>query len=270
MKIQTDRLLKPKSALAGFLLAGLLAFSQASAQVSYTTSGSTIAEDFDAGLPSGANNFAWVDNTVFDGWYAYQIGTSAAPTIYRRTSVNSSEAEVFQWRDGASATDGAFGTKPNTSSGDIIRGIQVTNDSGATLGSITIGYTGEQWYESGDVQNNQLVVAYQVGNPANLSAGSWTEIPSLLFDSPQNSGTDKNLDGNAAANRVEFTPTAVTISGWDSGTDLWIRWFDSNSSGVDHGMAIDDFSFSAVPESSQYAAIFGLSVLLLTVCRRRV
>jgi hypothetical protein len=255
--------------LAGALLAGWLLSSQASAQVNYDTSGDLYTENFDAGLSSSAANLPWTDNSVFAGWSAYQISTSGAPAEYRRTGGDSSLAEVFQWRDGAGASDGAFGSKPNDTTGDILRGIQITNASGATLDSITIGYTGEQWYESGIVQNNQLVVAYQVGSPTNLSAGSWTEIPSLIFDTPQNTGAGQNLDGNAAANRVVFTPTAVTISGWDGGTDLWIRWFDSNSSGVDQGLGIDDFSFSAVPEPSQYAILFGLCALMLTVCRRQ-
>lgn len=184
MKTKTNRLINSKFALSGALLAGLLASGQASAQVSYT-SGSTITENFNAGLPSSADNFTWTDNSVFAGWSAYQLDTSGAPAEYRRTSGDSSLAEVFQWRDGSGASDGAFGSKPNDTTGDILRGIQITNDSGATLDSITIGYTGEQWYESSLVQNNQLVVAYQVGSPANLSAGSWTEIPSLLFDTPQ-------------------------------------------------------------------------------------
>ena len=61
---------------AFFLLAGF-PLASAQAQVSYDTIGDPITEDFDSGLPSSADNFTWTDDSVFDGWYAYQLDTSA-------------------------------------------------------------------------------------------------------------------------------------------------------------------------------------------------
>ena len=66
-----------------------------------------------------------------------------------------------------------------------------------------------------------------------------------------------------------FAPETVTISGWNDGTDLWIRWFDANSTGFDQGLAVDDFSFSAVPEPAAGAALMGLVALTLAGLRRR-
>ena len=236
--------------------------------ISYDTAGSTYTEDFDSGLPADVGNFAWSDDDVFAGWYAYQLGTSGAPTEYRKTNGISSQAQVFQWRESSSAGDGAFGTKPNDTTGSIITGIRIANNTGITLSEIAIGYTGEQWYESSEVQNNQLVVSYQVGNPDNLSDGAWTEISALEFNSPQNTGAGTKINGNDAANRQVFSPTTVALTGWDSGTELWIRWYDTNSSGVDQGLAIDDFSFTAVPEPEQFAGLLGLGSLAIAFLRR--
>jgi hypothetical protein len=270
MKINTNYLPNPKHALAGVMLAGLIASSQASAQVSYTTSGSTFTEDFSAGLATGAATPTWTDNSVFAGWYAYQTATSAAPADYRITSSgNSTKAQLYQYRPSAGSTDGAFGTRPSGGTGDMILGLRLTNDTGATLTGFTLGYTGEQWFESESTQNNQYVVAYQFGSPTDLSAGSWTDISALEFDSPKNTGADINLDGNDAGNFEVLSPVTIGSLTWADGTDLWIRWFDANSSGFDQALAIDDVSFSAVPEPSQYAIIFGLGALLLTACRRR-
>lgn len=221
----------------------------ANAQISYSTAGDTFTEDFDNGLPNGSANLTWTDNPTFTGYYAFQSTGSSAPALYRRTNGASSDAELFQWRDVASAGDGALRTQPTDSTGDMILGFRVTNNTGATLNSFSLGYTGEQWVERSGENNNQLVVAYQLGNPANLSDGSWTDISSLEFNSPFET-TSQNLDGSDPANQEFFAPTAVSIADWADGTDLWIRWYDNNSSSVDQGLAIDAVSFSAIPEPS--------------------
>jgi len=151
----------------------------------------------------------------------------------------------------------------------MILGLRLTNDTGAALTEFTLGYTGEQWFESETAQNNQYIVAYQFGSPTNLSAGSWTEISALQFNTPKESGADANLDGSLVANQEVLTPVTVSSIAWENGEDLWIRWFDANSTGFDQGIAVDDVSFSAIPEPSQYAIIFGLGALMLTACRRR-
>ncbi len=203
------------------------------AQIVYGTAGSTYTQDFSSGLPADADNFTWTDNSVFTGVYAYQSATSAAPAEYRKTSDgDSSQANLFQWRPSAGSSDGALGTKPQTATGDMATGFRFSNTTGITLTQFSLGYVGEQWYSSSSVQNNQLVVSYQLGSPANLLAGSWTEIPALEFNSIFNDGTVRNLDGSLPANQIVFSPVTVSGLNWASGTDLYIRWFDANSSGT--------------------------------------
>ena len=42
----------------------------------------------------------------------------------------------------------------------------------------------------------------------------------------------------------------MTGLNWQPGEDLWVRWADINDAGNDHGLAIDDVTFSAeaIPE----------------------
>jgi len=223
-------------------------------QVSYSIPGSTFTEDFSAGLPTGADTPLWSDDDedVLPGWSAYQTaGAGSTPTNYRITSSgSSSEAQLYQYRPSAGSSDGSFGTRPSGGTGDIILGVRFTNDTGISLNSITLGYTGEQWFESESTQNNQYIVAYQLGSPLNLTSGTWTTISSLDFNSPQDGGGDTNLDGKASANREVIAPVTVSIADWNDGSDLWVRWFDSNSSGFDQALAIDDVNFTAIPEPS--------------------
>ncbi len=246
----------------------------AHAAVTYATSGSTYTENFDSGLPSGAATLTWTDDSTFAGTYAYRFGgtdPAGAVVEYRRTSGNSTGIELFQWRDSASASDGALGTKPTDATGSIATGIQFTNNTGITLTEFTLGYTGEQWVNSNSGQNNQLIFAYQLGSPANLAAGTWTDVAALQFDSPIDGdgvSASENIDGNAAANRTVIAPVTVSGLSWADGTDLYVRWFDSNSVGVDQGLAIDDVSFSAVPEPSTSLLVFGGGIALVSLRRR--
>lgn len=248
-----------------------IGLSMGSAQaLSYDTSGATIVEDFDLGLPSGAATPTWTDNSVFPSWYAYQSATSAAPTNYRITSSgNSTQAQLYQYRPSAGSTNGALGTRPSGTTGDMMTGVQITNNTGTTLTSFSLSYTGEQWFESATAQNNQLIVAYQFGSPANLSDGVWTNITDLTFNSPQNSGADITLDGTLPANQEVLSTSTIGSINWASGTDLWLRWFDANSSGFDQALAIDDVTFSAVPEPSTYALIASVGILAVVALKRR-
>jgi hypothetical protein len=56
--------------------------------------------------------------------------------------------------------------------------------------------------------------------------------------------TAQAVDGNAPANRqaiAESIPVSIP-----SGATVWLRWFDVDSSDPEHGLAVDDFSLSAV------------------------
>tara|TARA_R100000027_G_scaffold58155_1_gene48004 strand:+ start:21248 stop:22051 length:804 start_codon:yes stop_codon:yes gene_type:complete len=254
--------------LAGSAVSLLLAGSNLSA-VTYDTAGALYTEDFDGGLPTGATNVAWTDDSSFSGWSAFLTGTGAAPDEYRITSSgNSSDANVFQWRDSASSSDGALGSRPQTATGAIIFGLELVNETGGSLTEFTLGYTGEQWFESSTLQNNQFIVSYQIGTISDLSSGSWTTIDALTFDSPHESGGDTNLDGSDPANQVVLAPVTVSGITWETGTELWIRWYDANSSGIDQGIAIDDVSFTAVPEPASIGLFIALGGFMIAAGRR--
>jgi len=61
----------------------------------------------------------------------------------------------------------------------------------------------------------------------------------------------------------------ITDINWLPGTDLWLRWDDVNNSGNDHGLAIDDLAFLAIPEPSGIVLLgVGIATLLLRRARK--
>jgi hypothetical protein len=96
---------------------------------------------------------------------------------------------------------------------------------------------------------------------------TFTDVPALNFTSPTfvNTGGGGALDGNDASlplpvNKTAIGPIVVNDINWQPGRTLWLRWADINNSGNDHGLAIDDVSFSAeIPEpASIWLSLLGM------------
>jgi hypothetical protein len=266
--------------LSTLAAAPALLASSVNAALLYPTPGSTVTQDFDQAA-GGATTAPWVNNSTIPNWYAYQFGGSggsaqpAGPVPeYRRTNGYSATGAtdggaswLYHFRGNTTTTDHALGAINKDAVGDMAIGIPIQNNTGETLGSFNLGYTGEQWADRNTTAQS-LTVAYRIGSDENDSslsdANSWTSIPALTFTSPTNNGNAGVLDGNAAGNRTVFSPVLIDDINWEPGQILWIRWFDANQAGNDHGLAVDDVNFSAavIPEPASMSLLaLGLTLL---------
>jgi hypothetical protein len=132
--------------------------------------------------------------------------------------------------------------------------LQLTNNTGVTLSTFTLSYTGEQWRGTTSTVQNVLSFAYSTGATQVYDASSttvdsiWTNVSTLDFAAPVYGGAvtaDGALNGNDAANQASINGTVSIAGGWAPGTSLWIRWRDVDNSGSDQGLALDNLSFSA-------------------------
>ena len=149
-------------------------------------------------------------------------------------------------------------------------GSRFVNNTGGTITGFSFTYDGEEWRNPGNsatIVNNQYVVSYAVfgAGAGSLNSGLYSAtIPSATFDTPWDgtgTATSAALDGNAAANRIAGLGATFTELSIANGDEIWLRWWDSNSSLLDAGIAIDNFSITfeaaAIPEPS-LAALIGL------------
>ena len=125
-------------------------------------------------------------------------------------------------------------------------GAQFGNNTGATITSLAIAYTGEQWRLGQNTAGRAPDrLDFQLSADAtSLTTGTWTNVDSLDFSSPVIDGTVGALNGNVAPNRaaVAFTINGLSIA---AGATVWIRWADSDpDAGADDGLAVDDFSLT--------------------------
>ncbi|MEI6311226.1 MAG: T9SS type A sorting domain-containing protein [Bacteroidota bacterium] len=230
------------------LLSILLVFvisKQVSAQVSYTTAGSTYSQNFD-GLYGAVplNNTTQAATILPTGWVFVEAGTNAN-TTFRNDNGSSGTGDTYL--DGAtSSNERAFGSY---ASGSLTSqyGAFFTNNTGTTLTQFTLTYTGEQWKDGGSSAAilNKATFSYSIG-ATSLTVGTYTNVTALDFTALVNNITaDVTTDGNAVGNRTVGITSTITGISWAAGTVLYIRWTDVNDAGNDDNLAIDDVSFQA-------------------------
>ena len=217
--------------------------------VNINTLGSPITQNFDTLATSGTAN-TWTDDTTLPGWYSQFSAVTTNPTTYRADTGTSNTGAIYSYGIAGTnpVTDRAFGSVASGTPGDIFNALKLTNNTGSTITSLDISYTGEQWRNGGNTSAQQLDFQYQVANAgtitdANTPTTGWTDFDTLDFVSPTTGATAAALDGNAAANRTAKSANLpVTVN---NGQEIWLRWKDTNDAGNDHGLAIDDFSVTA-------------------------
>lgn len=198
--------------------------------------GTTYTQNFDTLANTGTSS------TMPAGWLFAETGANNNSTYTAGTgSGNAGDTYSF---GATGSTDRALG---GLRSGSLVPfiGTSFTNDTGATITSLTISYTGEQWRLGLASRPSADRLDFQASLDATtLTSGSWTDIDALDFNAPITSGTVGALNGNAAANSTAITSTITNIS-IPAGSTFWIRWFDFDVTNSDDGLAIDNFSISA-------------------------
>jgi DNA/RNA endonuclease G (NUC1) len=205
--------------------------------VSLTTLGSPVTQDFNT-LSNTAGSTT--NSTLPTGWYLTETGGGARDNEqYAVDTGGSNTGDTYSY-GAAASTDRAFG---GLRSGTLIPvfGAQFTNNTGATITSLEIAYTGEEWRLGTAARTDQI--DFQIStNATNLSTGTYTDVNALDFVTP-NTVTAGAKDGNAAANRTALTSTIGSLS-IPNGASFFIRWTDLDASGADDGLSFDDFSIT--------------------------
>ncbi len=217
------------------------------------------SQDFN-GLESteGAKEIVWTNGiSPLQGWYASRMMQDEFPqdiTIYSTGSVTTTAvAGLVSY---GTDSDRALGSRVANATGDIVYGVKIINNTSATITSLHIVYAGEQWTYA-NVCPQPLKFEYKLN--ANIKDEGFTDVPELEFTSPILSpagvaGTNR-IDGNLAENKVVGISSTINVL-IPVGEFITLRWLDINEigttecpGGVDHGLAIDDFSVTATLQS---------------------
>ncbi len=210
--------------------------------VSLTTLGSASTQNFDT-LSNVAGS---TTNTLaIPGWFLTESGGGARDNEqYAVDTGGSTTGDMYSY-GAAASTERALG---QLRSGTLIPlfGACFTNNTGSTITSLAIAYNGEEWRLGTAGRTDQMNFEYSL-NATDLVTGAWTSVAALNFVTPD-TATAGAKNGNAAADRTALSSTIPAL-GIANGATFWIRWNDTDATGADDGLAIDDFSLTpnAVP-----------------------
>jgi len=219
-------------------------------QISLTSN--SYSQDFNTLANSGTSS------TIPSGWYFFETGTNANTTYTAGTgSDNAGDTYSFGL---TLANDRALG---GLRSSNLVPtfGAGFTNNTGGTITSITISYTGEMWRLGYAGRYDRLDFQYST-NATSLTDGTWTDVDALDFTSPDVNGSVGARDGNNNTYRTSISNTITGLS-ISNGSTFWIRWIDFDATNADDGLAVDDFSMtndSPLPvELNSFTAFAGKS-----------
>lgn len=201
--------------------------------ISLTTINSPYTQDFDTLASTGTSVVLPAD------WQISETGTNSNAT-YTAGTGSSNTGDTYSFGSSGS-TERALGGLQSGSLAPTF-GASFTNNTGSMLTALSIAYTGEQWRLGTANRLDRLDFQYSL-DATSLTTGSWNDLNTLDFTTPNSIGTIGARDGNAIANRAELS---TTISGLSiaNGTTFWIRWASFNADNADDGLAIDNFSLT--------------------------
>jgi len=205
---------------------------------------SNYSEDFGtANIPS------WTNNSTFLGWYVYPTSvfisntiniTGAAPTnaggIYTYMCNGNNDIKLGMRPSDSKVASGTFCPPPCNypppPTDCFFFGLELNNNTGLTISSITVSF---DWFQLSQSQDGGITnfdfFDYQVGTMENnlTAAGVWTHVSSLDFSGPDIGGTccSAQIKGDPC-NETGKNSTCIDLSATPilPGQEIMLRWAD--------------------------------------------
>jgi len=261
-------IMKTYRTLLSALVVTVLLASALRAQVSFT--GAPYKQDFDS-LPSftvdGSTTtsvFTFSNNSTLPGWYS-SVGTGTNAAV-RSAGAAKATGDLYDWGSSGD-TDRALGLFSSAGySSTAYLGLQLRNDSGATIDTLTLTFDVEQWRRNVNATTWAFSYLETSASGDQLTASGYTSDVLGNAVSPV-TGSAGGSNGNA-----NVTPVSVTLTGlnWQAGDTLWLRWASDQGEKAS-GLGLDNLSVSLtpIPEPRTVALAFGMAALGLVLVRRR-
>ncbi len=262
------------------------------AAIDYSSIGSNYSQNFDS-LAATDIGHSWTNDSTVAGWSLFRVnsGSDSAPISISSYDATDGTADSGRFYSFGAANNpdralGAIGHLQFGNPGDQANGVgtgatdgwiavSFANSTGSALNQVTVGYDGEQWRDAGDNEPPAAqTMTFEYGIGSTFASVTWT-APGGSFDfaSPVFTTTTGAVDGNTTG-RVSDLGGAITDLDWQPGSVLWLRWVERNDLGIDHGMAIDNFSFAAgltaIPEPAAFvfvALVCGMATFAVVMRR---
>jgi hypothetical protein len=145
--------------------------------------------------------------------------------------------------------DRAFGELTSATAASTL-GYGIFNNTGATIPTVIVSYTGEEWRLAATGTVDRLEFQWTDSVGATVTSGTYHDVDELDFPTPNNdSGSIGGLNGNSAGNRTVFTPVAIAANIPDQ-RGFIVRWLPTLVAGsnTNDGLAVDDLTITTLQD----------------------
>ncbi|MBE2180363.1 MAG: hypothetical protein IAE97_07815 [Chthoniobacterales bacterium] len=214
----------------------------------FDSMGTTTISNIVSGTNGVQTSFGDVVSTNLTGWFATKITGSAGTTGLVAGDGSSTSGALYNFGTTAD-TNRSLGAQ---SSGSITPafGALIYNDTGETLNSVWINFTGKFWRSSTSA-TNVLVFGYGKVDGTNVNTGNFltssngvSPLAAANVVGPAPVATNGPLDGNNITNQILISNVAIPVQ-LAPGETMFVRWQDFDNAGSDAGLAIDDLNLTA-------------------------
>jgi hypothetical protein len=228
-----------------------------------------IANSYNQDFDTLSNSVA--SSTLPTGWLLYETGTNAN-TTYAVGTGSGASGDTYSY-GASSSSERALGSLLSGSLKSRF-GVGFTNGGTTAIESFSISYKGEQWRLGATGREDRLNFQYKIvtgtfGTTTFNNDTTWIGFSNLNFSSPVTTGTTGAKDGNSISHRTTISNSLNLLL--NPGDKVYFRFEDSDATGADDGLAIDDFAvtanFQAVPEPTS-GLLIGLGTLAFVSLRR--
>lgn len=235
-----------------FLVADSSVYAQSGSPVIYSEKNAVYLQNFND-LPNGGSFtlvgkgphlFAQSPFLIpgLSGWEFMHKSGTGTNAVFMQGAGTATTSGIYSVGTSGS-TDRALGSLA-AGTGVYSFGILLTNQTGGSLNKISGSFSAEQWRKGGSGNRNTWMGKYVTGLMNSIDQPNLLNHTSMNFSSIQFSIGAGSLNGNSPENQ---TTVQFTISGidWKNGEQLLLRWDDTDETGSDDLVAIDNFSFTA-------------------------
>lgn len=179
-------------------------------------------------------------------WQAARIGgtnTTAVPFNVGNGSGNTGGLYSYAETGTSDRWLGLFASSTTTPAA----GLALVNNSGATITSISVSFTAAQWRSpnSGGAVNTTSF-AYGFSSNAAITSTSFLSSAAMISNPAGDLVSGAATTSAVSGSPVEQSSKAFLITDvtWQPGETLYIRWRDTDNTGADAGLAIDDLTIT--------------------------
>jgi len=202
-------------------------FANAIDYITLNNMGVFVSEDFNTLANSGTSS------TLPLGWRISESGTNAN-TDYTAGTGSSSTGDSYSFglpNSNLRTLGGVLSSSLTPS-----YGAKFLNNTNAAITSLTVTYIGETWRVGNANRSDKIDFQYST-NANDLASGTWVDIDSLDYqNTPQGNTSSGTVIHSSAKN---YTIFGLNIP---ANSYFFIRWLDTDATGSDDGIGINDFS----------------------------